>query len=114
MTITRTRMKHGSREFDVTEVTRAFGHSLTTSLALEVPVNCAHAGVHEASHLRLSCGLVHDLRVLNLRDRVCFLNIASARAPPDFQCSGLTISSGERMPNWTSFTFRIGAAEYAN
>jgi hypothetical protein len=49
----RTWMKHGSCQLDVAKVPRAFSHSLSTSLTLEVPVDGTHLWVHEATNLLL-------------------------------------------------------------
>jgi hypothetical protein len=107
-------MEDGASELDMTEVAGALGHALTAGLALEVAVDGAHLGVHEAANLGFLGDLIHDLRVLDLGDRIGFLRAGSASAMGMRGKERLTISSGERIPNWTSFTFRRGAAEYAN
>lgn len=113
----RTGMKNRPRQLYVTKMTRALRHPLTTRLALEIPVYCSHSRVHQTTHLRLVSGLVHNLRMLDFGDGDGFLarrkKNLSAGTMEHGQASH-TISSGERTPNCTSLTFRIGAAEKAN
>lgn len=73
-------MKHRSCEFDMSKVPWTLGHTLTASLALEVAVNCTHARIHQATEFWLVCGLIHDLGVFNLCDRICFLYCRDAIA----------------------------------
>lgn len=53
----------------------ALRHPFPTRLTLEITVNRAHAGVHQSTHLWLVSSFVHDLRVLDLCDRVRFLRV---------------------------------------
>ena len=59
-------MKHGPGQLDVSKMTRALGHPLTTRLTLEIPINRPHPWIHQTTHLRLASCFVHDLGVLNL------------------------------------------------
>ena len=59
-------MKHGPGQLDVSKMTRALGHPLTTRLTLEIPINRPHPWIHQTTHLRLARRLVHDLGMLNL------------------------------------------------
>src|ERR1700748_725872 len=62
----------------------------------------------------LSCGQFHPLPRETRFWRPNRLSIGEVRTKGFHACDVLTISSGERIPNWTSLTLRIGAAEYAN
>lgn len=104
-------------QFYVAKVSRTFGHALSAGLAFKVSVDGAHAWIHQATELRFVGGLVHDLWVLNLGYRIGFLQdrrMFNNQGEETVWEMARTISSGERMPNWTSLTLRIGAAEYAN
>jgi len=65
-------MKHRPRQLDMAKMTRTLRHTLTTSLTLEVPVNGAQTGIHQAANLWLVGRLVHNLRMFDLCDRICF------------------------------------------
>ena len=55
-------------ELDMAEVARTFRHAFTTGLALEVPVNGAHPGVHESAEFGFVRCLVHDLGMFDFCD----------------------------------------------
>ena len=59
---------------DVPEMPWAFRHPLTTCLTLEVPVRRTHPRVIQATNFKFMGGLVHDFRMLNFGDGVCFLS----------------------------------------
>ena len=63
-------MKNRLYEFYVTKVTWTFQHVLFTGLTLEIPVDGGHAWIHEATKFWLVGGLIHDLGMLDLCDRV--------------------------------------------
>jgi hypothetical protein len=110
-------MKYGTCKFDVAKMPRALCHTLATGCALEVAVDGAHAWILEASFFRTLGGLVHYLRKLNFGDRVRFLGRRTTIVSNWIKLRDKgwhTISSGERIPNWTSLILRIGAAEKAN
>jgi hypothetical protein len=69
----RTDMEDGSGKFNVPEVARALRHALAAGLTLEVSVYCPQTGIHQTTSLRPLVILVHNLRELNLGDRVRFL-----------------------------------------
>lgn len=66
-------MKNWSSKLDMPEMSRTLSHSLTTRLTFEIPVCRPHAGVVQATDLKLVCRLIDDLRMLNLRNRIRFL-----------------------------------------
>ena len=66
-------MKYRSSQFNMSKMTWAFRHALTTSLALEIAINGAHTRIHETTNLRLVSGLVHHLGMFNFGDGVRFL-----------------------------------------
>lgn len=102
-------MKDGSRQLNVTKMARTLRHPFTTRLTLEVPVDGAHTWIHKPPSLRLVRGLIHNFWVFDFGDGVSFLWRPSDRV--NTKIAALTISSGERIPNCTSLTLRIGAAE---
>jgi hypothetical protein len=61
-------------------------------------------------------GFIHNFRMLDLRDGCGLLETRKKNlsAGEEVGQRARTISSGERIPNWTSFTLRMGAEEYAN
>jgi len=113
----RTWMEDWPGQFYVAKMAGALGHALSARLTFEVSVDGTHTGIHQATELRFVGSLIHDLWVLNLgygvgflRDRRTVNNLGKKKAGN----MARTISSGDRMPNWTSLTLRMGAAEYAN
>lgn len=66
-------MKNWPCQFYVAKVTRTLGHALPAGLTLEVSVNSAHAGIHQAAKLRFMTRFIHDLWMLYLSYRVSFL-----------------------------------------
>lgn len=105
-------VEHGPREVDVPKVPRALGLALATRLALVVAVDGAEARVGQAAHLVLARRIVLHLRVLNLAHRKGALHDVLAFCLRAHKIP--TISSGLRIPNWTSFTWRTGATDCAN
>ena len=110
-------MKNCCRQFDMAKMARTLGHAFATSLALEVPVNGAHPRVHKSAQLGFVGCLIHDLGMFDFRHGVCFLK--DGRQEDEEMAKhkhkrAQTISSGERIPNCTSATFRTGAVEKAN
>ena len=71
--VTHTRMKDRPRKLNVTKMTWALRHPLSTSLTFEVPINCTHARVHQSSNLRPVRCLLHDFRMFDFGDGVGFL-----------------------------------------
>lgn len=97
----RTRVEHRPCQLNMSKMPRALSHPLATRLTFEVPVDCPHLGVHEATDFGLVGGFVHDFRMFNLGDGNCFLkddvgNDAGRWGPEKQQ---LTISSGDKIPN---------------
>jgi len=66
-------MENWPRQFNMTKVTWTLGHSLTASLTLEIPVDSAHARIHQSTHLGLVRGLIHDFWMFDFGNRVRFL-----------------------------------------
>ena len=66
-------MKDGPRQLNMPKMPRALRHSLTTCLALEIPVNGTHPRIHKTAILGLVGSFVHDFGMLNLCDGNCFL-----------------------------------------
>lgn len=107
-------MKDWPGQFYVAKVARALGHTLSTGLAFEVSIDGTHARIHQATEFGFMGCLIHDLWMLNLGYGIGFLwnrrTINDPRLKKGWR-KARTISSGERMPNWTSLTLRMGAAE---
>lgn len=66
------RVENWSRQLDVTKVTRALSHTLTTRLTFKIPINSTQPRIHESSILGFMSGLVHDFRMFDLRNGVRF------------------------------------------
>ena len=66
-------MEDWPRQLDMTEVSRTLRHTLSTRLALEIPIDSTQPRIHQTTSLRLMSGLIHYFRMLNLRDGVRFL-----------------------------------------
>jgi hypothetical protein len=99
----------------MTEMPWALRHRLSTRLTLEIPVNRAHTGVHQTTKFWSVASLIHDFWMFDFDDGVRFLRKRQEIfSKTQVEKSKLTISSGERIPNWTSFTLRMGAEECAN
>src|SRR5258705_5978904 len=71
--VKRTRMKNRPRQLNMTKMTWTLRHPFTTSLTFEVPINSAHARVHQSSHLGPVRRFVHDFRMFDFGDRIGFL-----------------------------------------
>ena len=111
-----TRVENRSGQLDMAKMARTLRHTLSTSLTLKVPINRSQPRIHQPAHLWLVGCFIHYFRMLDFRDRVGFLRDRGSDSERVTKATSgsLTISSGERIPNCTSLTLRIGAAEYAN
>ena len=59
----------------MTKMTWTLRHPLSTCLALKVPVDSAKTRVHQASHLWLMRGFVHNFGMFNLSYGIRFLQL---------------------------------------
>ncbi len=57
---------HRLGQLDVSEMSRALGHALGTSLALEVAVDGTHPGIMQTADLGSLCTFINQLCVLDL------------------------------------------------
>jgi hypothetical protein len=71
-------MEHGPSQLYVAKVTWTLGHPFATCLTLEIPVNRAHSRIHQSTDFWFVRRLIHDLGVLDLGDRVTFLDCRMA------------------------------------
>jgi hypothetical protein len=69
----RTWMEYRSSQLNVTKMSRALGHRLSTSLTFEVTVNCAHTRVHQTAKLGFMASFIHDLGMLDFDDGISLL-----------------------------------------
>ena len=112
-------MEDGPGELNVSKVAGTLGHVLAAGLALEVPVDGAHAGVQEPPKSGPVVG-IHVLVGLYAGHRHGFLFVCLVQDGLSLQGEhiyfkekekGITVSSGERVPNWTKETLLTGADE---
>lgn len=72
-------MKDGSCQLNMAKMTRTLRHPFTTSLALEVTVDSAHAGVHQPAHLGLVRRFIHNLWILDFGNGDGFLKVVKGQ-----------------------------------